>query len=238
MRTGAMDLRLTHPGDRRAHGRRFALPPPCLLVRISAPSRPCYQRVNWQRTHDNRPYHSPITEPPLSNLRGASVSVDARRAARVAGVVALAAMAVTAVVLFVAGAGKNHQIERLRDHGVAETVRVSGCRGLLGGSGSNPVGYSCTGTYRYAGRGYQEAIPGDSLRAPGSKVACIVDPADPALLDTRAHVAAEHSSATVFVAPAILAGLSVALAGLWIGRAQLARARTRVGRERAQRGGV
>ena len=155
-----------------------------------------------------------------------------------AAVAALAAMAVTAAVLFVAGADKNHQVDRLRDHGVAVTVRVSGCRGLLGGSGSNPVGYSCTGTYRYDGRRYVEAIPGDSLRAPGSTVACIVDPADPALLDTAAHVATEHSSAMVFVAPAILAGLSVALAGLWIIRVRRHHRSGPSAGPEAQRGGV
>jgi len=152
-------------------------------------------------------------EGPVSTLRGAGVDVDLRRVGRVAGALCLGALAVVAVVLFVAGAQKNAQITRLRQHGVPVVATVTGCLGLLGGSGSNPAGYACTGTYTLHGHRYHEAIPGDGFRAEGSKVRGVADPGDPTLFSTAAAVAAEHASWHVFITPSVLvAVLAVLLA--------------------------
>ncbi|MGA2035977.1 MAG: hypothetical protein ABSH04_00090, partial [Acidimicrobiales bacterium] len=72
---------------------------------------------------------------PIMTLRGASVAVDARRVGRVVVGVCLVALAALVLVLFLAGIQKNAQINRLRKHGVAIDVTVSGCLGLMGGSG-------------------------------------------------------------------------------------------------------
>jgi hypothetical protein len=149
----------------------------------------------------------------LTTLRGAGVQVDVRRAGRVIGALCLAALAVVAVVLLVAGIHKNAQINALREHGVDVTVTVSGCLGLLGGSGSNAAGYACTGTFMLQGHRYSESIPGNGIRNPGTKVPAVAVPGDPPLLDTRHAVANEHTSSGVFIVPTILLVVLVLLVG-------------------------
>ena len=151
----------------------------------------------------------PLAAAPVSTLRGASVEVDARRAGRIVVAVCLLALAVSAALLFAAGVSKNAQIADLRHHGVPIEATVTTCLGLLGGSGSNPVGYSCTGRYTYAGHRHIAAIPGGSLHASGSTVRVVVASDDPQLLSTPRLLAGEHTSAGVYLVPAILTGLLV-----------------------------
>ena len=161
-------------------------------------------------------------EKALTTLRGAGVQVDVRRAGRVIGALCLVALAVVAVVLLVAGNHKNAQITQLKTHGVGVTVTVSGCLGLLGGSGSNPAGYACKGTFTLDGHRYSEDIPGTALHDPGTKVQAIAVAGDPPLLDTLAAVAREHTSSGVFVVPAVLlVVLMVLVGGLGLRRRRL-----------------
>jgi len=99
----------------------------------------------------------------------------------------------------------------LRQHGIPVTVTVTGCLGLLGGSGSNPVGYACRGSYVVDGHRYNEPIPGTALHDPGTRLDGVVAAGDPGLVSTVGLVAAEHPSGRVFVLPGVLVGL---LAGL------------------------
>ena len=159
-------------------------------------------------------------------LRGASVGTpDGRRVGRAVAALCMAALAVTAVVLTVAGADKNAQITRLRNHGTTVAVTVTGCLGLLGGSGSNPAGYECRGAYRVDGRRYVADIPGTGLRRPGSTLRAVIDPDDPALLSTPAILASEHASWRVYVVPGALFLAVLCLAGLALWRSRRARAR-------------
>ncbi len=152
---------------------------------------------------------------PVGTLRGAGVNIDTRVAARVAAAVGLLAMAVVAIVLCAAGAQKNAQITSLQAHGVPVDAKVTGCVGLLGGSGSNPAGYDCRASYVYGGQRYTEDIPGnDQPFATGSTVKGIVASDDPALFSTPAALAGEHTSARVYVAPSILASVFVILSVL------------------------
>jgi len=144
---------------------------------------------------------------PLSTLRGAGVDVDPRRAASAVVALCLLALAVSASVLFVAGARRNSQISDLRTRGVPVAVRVTSCLGQLGGSGSNPIGYSCTGTYTVAGRRFTATVPDDALHAPGTIVRGVVASDDPALLSTPRILAGERASSRVFVLPAVLTGV-------------------------------
>jgi hypothetical protein len=150
---------------------------------------------------------------PISTLRGAGVEVDACRAGRVAAGVCLAALAVSVIALFAAGVHKNAQITGLRTHGVQVQVTVTGCMGLLGGSGSNAAGYTCRGTYTMDSVRYDEVIPGDTLRPPGMTLRGVTVPGDPSLLSTIRIVDAEHASWSVFVLPAILLTLLILVAG-------------------------
>jgi hypothetical protein len=117
----------------------------------------------------------------------------------------LVGLAVLVVVLFVAGAHRNQQIDELHGRGVHVEVTVSGCMGLLGGSGSNAAGYQCSGTYTLAGHRYQEAIPGDTFYRVGTRIPSVAVPGDPALLTPARAAAGERSSAKVFFLPGVLA---------------------------------
>lgn len=154
----------------------------------------------------------------IGTLRGAGVEADVRRVGRVVVGVCLVALAALVVVLFTAGADKNAQITRLRQHGVRVAVTVSGCLGLLGGSGSNAAGYACNGTFTLDGHRYSEAIPGNTFYRPRATVRAVTDPADPGLLSTAAMVATERPSWTVFILPGGLLALLALLVGVVLRR--------------------
>jgi hypothetical protein len=146
---------------------------------------------------------------PLTTLRGASVAVDARVVGGVVVATLLVGLAVASVALFIVGAHRNAQITGLQQHGVPVEDTVSACTGLLGGSGSNPVGYRCWGSFSVDGRRYAEDIPGTALRASGSKIQAIADPDDPGLVSTPSVLASEHASDGVFILPTVLLAVLV-----------------------------
>ena len=150
----------------------------------------------------------------VGQLRGAGVQVDARRVGQVVLGIVLATLAVLAVVFTIVGVHTNRQDDRLHRDGVPVTFTVTGCLGLLGGSGSNAAGYSCHGSYTLDGHRYSERLPGNSFHRPGSTVAAIAVPGDPALVSPASVVATEHSSAGVFVLPAVLAAVLLLLVAL------------------------
>lgn len=137
--------------------------------------------------------------------------MDGRKVGRVVIGLVLATLAILVIAFTVVGVQKNHQIDELRGQGVPVTVTVTSCLGLLGGSGSNDAGYACHGSYSLDGHRYTEPLPGNVLRRPGSTVAAVAVPDDPALVSPSAMVASEHSSTNVFVLPAVL--LAVLLLG-------------------------
>lgn len=163
---------------------------------------------------------------PVTVLRGAKVDVDPRRTRIAIAIVLLAALGSVAVTLLVAAFEKNAQINELRFHGVQVEMTVTRCLGLLGGSGSNAAGYACRGTYTFGRRRFEKAIPGDLLRAPGSKIVAVIVPTDPALVSTEAAVRAERASADVFIVPAISLVLFVLASGLLVLRTGLGRRST------------
>ncbi len=112
----------------------------------------------------------------VGQLRGAGVQVDGRRVAQVAIGIVLATLAVLAIVFTVAAVHTNQQDDRLHDDGVPVTFTVTGCLGLLGGSGSNAAGYSCHGTYTLDGHRYAEPLPGNDFHRPGSTVPAVAVP--------------------------------------------------------------
>jgi hypothetical protein len=142
---------------------------------------------------------------PVSTLRGSGVDVDSRQVVRAAVGLCLVALAVVVVVLLVAGANKNAQINRLRQHGVPVEVTVTTCLGQLGGSGSNAAGYQCRGSFTIDGRHYNQIIPGSALLPLGTTVRGVIDPSDPALISTVAEVDSERASWRVFLLPIALA---------------------------------
>jgi hypothetical protein len=151
----------------------------------------------------------------VGQLRGAGVSVDARRVGQVALGIVLVTLAILAIVFTIVGIHTNQQDDRLHRDGVPVTFTVTGCLGLLGGSGSNAAGYSCRGSYTLDGKHYSGLqLPGDSFHRPGTTVAAVAVPGDPALVSPASIVANEHSSAGAFVLPVVLAALLLLLVAL------------------------
>jgi hypothetical protein len=157
---------------------------------------------------------SPSSTEPLSTLRGAGVNYDARKVGWVAVGLCLLTLAVLVIVFTIAGVHRNSQIDRLHNDGVPVTVTVTHCLALMGGSGSNAAGYSCSGTFTVDGRRYTESLPGTGFRAVGSTLPAVVVPSDPALVSPKSTVHNEHTSASVFVLPAILLIVLALLVGL------------------------
>jgi hypothetical protein len=154
------------------------------------------------------------TNQPLSTLRGAGVSVDARHVGQVVIALGLVALAALVIVFTIAGVNNNSQINRLHHDGVPINVTVSGCAGLLGGSGSNVAGYSCKATFSFHGHHYSESLPGTAFHRPGASVRAVVVPSDPALISPVSVERTQHASASVFVLPAVLLVVLVLLIGL------------------------
>ena len=149
-------------------------------------------------------------------LRGAGVQVDTARVGHIAAVLGLVAVVVVAGVLLAAGVKKNAQIDSLKGSNVVPVdLTVTKCLALVGGTGSSPAGFECTGTYSYRGAWYTEGVPGSVDLTVGSTVHGIIAVGDPALFSTPRTVATEQASAVRVVLPAVV--LVVALAGLvWV----------------------
>jgi hypothetical protein len=161
--------------------------------------------------HQLDPTETGVRSPSVATLRGAAVDVDVRRVGRIVVALCLSALALGAALLFAAGAHHNAQLARLDHDGVPVTITVTGCLGLLGGSGSNAAGYTCRGTFVLEGHRYREVIPGDGFHPQGTKLRALSVPGDPALLSTPGAAPA-HPSAGVYLVPSLLvAVLLVAL---------------------------
>lgn len=154
----------------------------------------------------------------VGTLRGASVSFNPRRLVQGAVGLVLVTLAITAVVLAVAGIHSNDQINRLHTQGQPVTVTVTGCLGLLGGSGSNAAGYSCRGTYQSDGHMYREPLPGSTFYRPGTQLPSIAVPGDPALVSPTAIVNSQQASNGVFVVPIVLGVILLALVAVLLVR--------------------
>jgi hypothetical protein len=148
------------------------------------------------------------------------VQVDARRLAQVAIAIVLITLGALAIGFTVVGVHKNQQIDQLHTQGVPVTVTVTSCLGLLGGSGSNAAGYSCHGTYTLAGHTYNESLPGSAFHRPGATIDAVAVPGDPALVSPVAIADSQHSSASVYILPAVLGGVLVLLVVALVVRAR------------------
>jgi hypothetical protein len=162
---------------------------------------------------------------PVTTLRGAQVDVDMRRAGRVVVLGCLVALVAAAAILIVAGIHSNSQITALRQHGVPVSATVTGCTGLMGGTGAQSAGYSCTATYTLDGTQHRQAVPGLAFHARGDTLAGVAVPGDPKLFSTPAHIAAQHASWRVFVVPGVLLAVAFVVGGLSLRRRWFPRTR-------------
>jgi hypothetical protein len=142
------------------------------------------------------------------------VNYDARRVGRMVVGLCLVTLLVLVVIFTIAGVHNNNQINRLHHDGVPVSVTVTGCLGLMGGSGSNAAGYSCTGTFTLDGKRYSESLPGTDFHKPNSTLRAIVVPNDPALVSPISIERTQHAGLSVFLVPGILLVVLLLLLGL------------------------
>jgi hypothetical protein len=152
---------------------------------------------------DRPPTTPPPADQPLTHLRGAGVEFNRRRVVQVITALVLVALAILSVAFFVAGAHRNAQINDLRTRGVPVDVTVTGCAGLLAGSGSNNAGFVCTGRFTLDGHHRSETLPGSSQLPVGSVLHYVTVPDQPGLIASARSVASEHASAKVFILPSV-----------------------------------
>lgn len=141
---------------------------------------------------------------PIANYRGGTVNVDKRKAGQIILVVLLAALTALGAILLVAAINNNNQIDSLKNNGVPVGVKVTGCLGLIGGTGQSTAGFACTGTYTIDGTLYHQNIPGVAFHKPGTTIRGVVVPSDPKLLSTPDQLARQHASWTAFIIPGLL----------------------------------
>jgi len=146
----------------------------------------------------------PVQPDRVGALRGAGVEVDAARITYVAAVLGLVVVMAVAGVLLVAGIRKNNQIDTLKANSVPVELTVTRCLALVGGTGSSPAGFECTGTYVYRGHRYAEGVPGSENLPVGSIVHGVVASDDPGLFSTPRTVASAHTSTSRVVLPAVV----------------------------------
>jgi hypothetical protein len=165
-----------------------------------------------QERTPSRPANS--ASEPVSTLRGAGVNYDARRVGHVAIGLCLVTLVTLVIIFTIAGVHRNNQISELHNDGVPVTVTVTHCLGLMGGSGSNAAGYSCTGTYSIHGTRYTESLPGTAFHNIGSTVPATAVPNDPALVSPDKILKSEHTTFNVFILPLVLLAVLALLVAL------------------------
>ena len=141
------------------------------LRRASHHAHPEPARATERRPSPDRtlPARRRTPDSRVAPLRGAGVQISGRRVGQVVLGIVLATLAVLVVVFTIVGVHNNQQNDQLHNQGVPVTFTVTGCLGLLGGSGSNAAGYTCRGTYELDGHRYNERLPGTVLHAPGDR---------------------------------------------------------------------
>jgi hypothetical protein len=158
------------------------------------------------------PIPPPGAERAVGYVRGGGVELDRRKAGRVVAILGIVLLAGLTVGFGVNGIVKVNRDDRLTNHGVPVTVRVTKCVAIASGTGATYTGFQCRGRFILDGRSQVEVIGGTTTPHPvGSLVSAVADPSDPSVLATATSVAATPPAWHRFVAAAICALVLVGL---------------------------
>jgi hypothetical protein len=158
-----------------------------------------------------------VTDDGTDYIRGAGgVTLDSHRVLVVIVGSCLVILAAVAVALGIAAIDQNARNTSLQQNGVAVDVSVTGCIGVLSGTGVTVASFNCRGSFTLGGHTYTDTIRGSSARlATGSIVKAVADPDNPSVLSTTQSVATAHPSWRALILPAILLALAIAIA-VWM----------------------
>jgi hypothetical protein len=148
----------------------------------------------------------PPEEETGSYIRGAGgVRVGERRVAGYLLAACVLVLALLTAVFTVIAIHHNSRATSLKRKGVPVQVTVTGCVALASGTGITQAGFTCRGSYTFAGHHYNENIGGSAqLLAAGQKVSGVAVRDEPAVLYTASSAQTMHSTWTVYVTPAVL----------------------------------
>jgi hypothetical protein len=150
---------------------------------------------------------------------GAGLPASTGRVLRVVLYAILISLVGVTIGLGIEAAHHQSRSQRLHDHGVAVTITVTGCLGLVSGTGITPTNYICHGSFALDGQRYDEAIHGSpGLLKIGHHVAGEDDAASPSDL-TLADMVGPVPSTWQIYADTIwlaIAALVIAAVGFWL----------------------
>ena len=149
----------------------------------------------------------------VASLRGAEAVDVGKTSIRVAGTVFVVVCAVVLVAGVVSASSSNARISRMKSRGIPVVVRVTGCFGNIGCSGSNGAGFTCHGAYSVDGVKYREVIGSMStFVSSGTPVRCFADPSHHNSIELADAVKTSRTSLTAYFVLGALAVVLLAVA--------------------------
>jgi hypothetical protein len=117
--------------------------------------------------------------------------------------------------LAIEAAHHQSRTQRLHDHGVPVTITVTGCLGLVSGTGITPSTYICHGSFTLDGRRYDEPIhESPDLLTVGHHFAGVDDAGSPSDLTLAGSVGSAQSTWQIYANTVWLAIASLVVAGI------------------------
>lgn len=157
----------------------------------------------------------------VASLRGAEAVKIGERSLRVAGTVLVVLCAAVLVAGVVSASSSNARISRMKSRGIPVVVRVTGCFGNIGGSGSNGAGFTCHGSYSVDGVTYREVIGSmGTFVSSGTSVHCFADPSHHNSIELADAVKTSRTSLTAYF---VLGALAVVLLAVALALRRVAR---------------
>ncbi|MDE3107075.1 MAG: hypothetical protein KGJ42_02840 [Acidobacteriota bacterium] len=163
----------------------------------------------------------------VAPLRGATTTSVGRAPWLVAGAFGIVVLAVIAVVSLLSATNDRARLHRLQSEGIAVAVKVVTCTGNIGGSGSTSAGYSCRGSYVVGHQSFTERVGSKTtFSPPGTILKGVADPRQPSTVVLASALKDAHVSLGSFLAPLVLALVTLALS-VALGRDVIGRRRSR-----------
>jgi hypothetical protein len=152
---------------------------------------------------------------------GAGLPASTGRVLRVALYAIVISLVGVTIGLGIVGAHHQSRSQRLRAHGVPVTITVTGCLGLVSGTGITPSNYICHGSFTLDGHHYDEVIHGSpTVLRTGQRLAGVDDAGSPSDL-TLAGKAGSAQSTWQIYANTIYSGIALLLLAaltIWVSR--------------------
>jgi hypothetical protein len=148
---------------------------------------------------------------------GAGLPTSTGRVLRVVLATIVLSLVGVTIGLGIEAAHHQSRTQRLHDHGVPVSITVTGCLGLVSGTGITPSTYICHGSFTLDGRSYDESIhDSPNLLKVGHHVAGVDDAGTPSDLTLAGSVGSAQSTWQIYANTIWLAIASLVVAGIGV----------------------